>query len=281
MLHDIVYPRALIVVSDTAPMMLRYSSRRKFRVFPATPYRNMTFFRPFRTFLAVLIAFAAISPLAASAQYKSLEVDEKDGIPVIVKHLPEWETVKDKVMLTNSVADLKQTLGARPVLDAIEMTAGAEAATADYPAGRLLLIEHHTPQFASSNDAAILAKLAETGDRSVVYKRIGNYNAFVFDAADPAAAEALLGQIKYEKAVQWLGEDPFFVSKVERYLVGTTGDVLVSTALFIVMCLAGAVAVGLLCGYVYFMKREQRRLTRTAFSDAGGLTRLNLDELTE
>ena len=90
-----------------------------------------------------------------------------------------------------------------------------------------------------------------------------------------------VGQIKYEKSVQWLGEDPFFVSKVERYLVGTTGDVLVSTAMFIVMCMGGAVGIGLLGGYIYFMKREQRRLTRHAFSDAGGLTRLNLDELTE
>ena len=160
------------------------------------------------------------------------------------------------------------------------MNAGAEAVTANYPAGRLLLIEHHTPQFASSNDAAINAKLAETGDKSVVYKRIGNYNALVLDVTDAAGAEALLGQIKYQKAVQWLGEDPFFVDKVERYLVGSTGDVLVSTALFIVFSLVGAIAVGALGGFVYFMKREQRRLARGIYSDAGGLTRLNLDELT-
>lgn len=262
-------------------MMLRYQSRPIEKVFPGTPYRNMTLFRKFKTFWAMLIAFAALTPVSLQAQYKSLEVSETDGLPVLIKHLPEWETVKDQAKLTNSVAELKQTLGSQPVLDVIEMSAGAEAVTADYPAGRLLIIEHHTPQFASSNDAAITAKLAETGDKSVVYKRIGNYNALVFDAADPAAAEALLGQIKYEKAVQWLGEDPFFVSKVERYLVGTTGDVLVSTALFIVMCMAGAVGVGLVGGYVYFSKREQRRLARTAFSDAGGLTRLNLDELTE
>jgi hypothetical protein len=241
----------------------------------------MTLLRPFRTILAVLIAFVVLAPVSLQAQYKSLEVSETDGLPVLLKHLPEWEKVKDQAKLTNSVADLKQTLGPRPILDVIEMSAGAEAVIADYPAGRLLLIEHHTPQFASSNDTAISAKLAETDDKSTIYKRIGNYNALVFDAADPAAADALLGQIKYEKAVQWLGEDPFFVSRVERYLIGTTGDVLVSTALFIVMCMAGAVGVGLVGGYVYFSKREQRRLARSAFSDAGGLTRLNLDELSE
>jgi hypothetical protein len=241
----------------------------------------MTFLRPFKTIFAVLISFAAFAPTSLFAQYKSLEVDETDGLPVLVKHLPEWEKVKNQAKLTNTVSDLKSTIGPRPVLDVIEMDAGAEAAIADYREGRLLLIEHHTPQFAFSNDAAILAKLAETGDNSIVYKRIGNYNAFVFDATDRAAAEALLGQIKYQKAVQWLGEDPFFVSRVERYLVGTTGDVLVSTALFIVMCMAGAIGVGLIGGYVYFSKREQRRLTRTAFSDAGGLTRLNLDELSD
>ena len=262
-------------------MMLRYQSWQISKVFPGTPYRNMTLFRLFKTTLAVLFAFVLVGPGSLHAQYKSLEVSETDGLPVIVKHLPEWEKVKDQAKLTNSVAELKQILGDRPVVSAIEMDAGAEAAIADYPAGRLLLIEHHTPQFASSNDAAITAKLAETGDRTTVYKRIGNYNALVFDAADPAAAESLLSQIKYQKAVQWLGEDPFFVSKVERYLVGTTGDVLVSTALFIVMCMAGAIGIGLVGGYVYFSKREQRRLTRGAFSDAGGLTRLNLDELTE
>lgn len=231
--------------------------------------------------MAVLIVFAVLAPVSSYAQFKSLEVSETDGLPVLIKHLPEWEKVKDQTKLTNSVADLKQTLGPRPVLDVIEMSAGAEAALADYPVGRLLLIEHHTPQFASSNDTAITAKLAESGDKSTIYKRIGNYNALVFDATDPAAAESLLGQIKYEKAVQWLGEDPFFVSRVERYLIGSTGDVLVSTALFIVMCMAGAIGVGLVGGFVYFSKREQRRLARSAFSDAGGLTRLNLDELTE
>ena len=240
----------------------------------------MTLLRLSRTLLAVLIAFVVLAP-SSQAQYTSLEVSETDGLPVLVKHLPEWEKVKDQAKLTNTVADLKQELGPRPVLDVIEMGAGAEAAIADYSVGRLLLIENQTPQFASSNDAAIITKLAETVDRSTVYKRIGNYNALVFDAADPAAAEALLGQIKYQKAVQWLGEDPFFVSRVERYLIGSTGDVLVSTALFIVMCMAGAIAAGLLGGYVYFLKREQRRLTRSAFSDAGGLTRLNLDELSE
>lgn len=241
----------------------------------------MTLFRPFRTILAVLIAFTLLAAVSVDAQYKSLEVDETDGLPVLIKHLPEWERVKNETLLTNSVADLKQALGSRPVLDVIELTAGAEAVLAPYPAGRLLLIEYHTPQLSAAADAAITAKLAQTGDRSIVYKRIGNYNAIVLDAPDPAAAEALLSQIKYEKSVQWLGEDPFFVKRVERYLVGTTGDVLVSTALFITMCLAGAVGIGLLGGYVYFLKREQRRLGRHAFSDAGGLTRLNLDDLTD
>jgi hypothetical protein len=240
----------------------------------------MTHFCRFRTILAILTAFALLAPVSIHAQYRSQEVDEADGTPVIVKHLPDWQTVKDSAKLTNSVADLKAELGSRAVLDAIEMNAGAEAVTANYPAGRLLLIEHHTPQFASSNDAAINAKLADTGDKSVVYKRIGNYNALVLDVTDAAGAEALVGQIKYQKAVQWLGEDPFFVDKVERYLVGSTGDVLVSTALFIVFSLVGAIAVGALGGFVYFMKREQRRLARGIYSDAGGLTRLNLDELT-
>ena len=97
-------------------MMLRYSSKKISKVFPGTPYRNMTLLRPFRTILAVLIAFAVLAPVSMHAQFKSLEVSETDGLPVLIKHLPEWEKVKDQATLTNWVADLKQTLGPRPRL---------------------------------------------------------------------------------------------------------------------------------------------------------------------
>lgn len=231
--------------------------------------------------LPYLLAAFLLLPQFASAQFKSQEFSEADGIPVLIKHLPDWETVKDQATITNSIADVRAQLGQRPGLDVIELSGGAEAVTADYPAGKLLLVEFPTPQMSASADAAVLAKLAGFPGAAVVYKRIGNYNAFVFDATDKAAAEALLAKIKYEKSVQWLGEDPFLVGKIERYLVGTSADMLIATALFITLSLGGAILAGIAVGFVFFKFREDKRSRRTAFSDAGGLTRLNLDELSE
>ncbi|MCV5296416.1 hypothetical protein OFC42_32040, partial [Escherichia coli] len=81
---------------------------------------------------------------------------ENDGIPVIIKHLPEWEKVRQNARLAATVPDLRNLLGNRNVFSVIEMIAGSEAATADYAAGRLLLIEFPTPQASSAADAAIL-----------------------------------------------------------------------------------------------------------------------------
>jgi len=40
------------------------------------------------------------------------------------------------------------------------------------------------------------------------------------------------------------------------------------------------ITLGIIAGFVYFNYSKKRRDTLTAFSDAGGMTRLNLDELT-
>ena len=63
---------------------------------------------------------------------------------------------------------------------------GTEAVTADYPAGRLVIVEYTTPQSSVEIDTRIQQHLATT-QSPIVYRRIGNYNAFVFGAADPIA----------------------------------------------------------------------------------------------
>lgn len=228
----------------------------------------------------ILFAFA----MAAFGQstpdgFKSQEVSETDGIPVLVKHLPEWESVRSSARLTNDIADLKRTLGDRPILSSLDLSGGAEAVTADYRAGKLLIVEFPTPHASVAADAEINQRLAESPD--IVYRRIGNYNAFVFDAATPESANGLLDQVKYEKSVQWLGEDPFLLQKIQRYMVGTSADMMIATVVFIVLGLGGSIFAGIGIGYAYFRFREQKRAERHAFSDAGGLTRLNLDELSE
>jgi hypothetical protein len=232
--------------------------------------------------LSSLILFLLLAIASASAQdngpdYKSQDVSETDGVPILIKHLPDWENVRSQTKLTNSIADVRKEFGDPPILSEIDLVGGAEAAIAIYGEGKLLLMEYPTPQGSIAADAAIQSKLEETPN--AVYRRIGNYNAIVFDAADPNAANALLDNIRYGKTVQWLGEDPYLLQKFERYVANTGRDVAISTVFFILGIFATAILIGIGTGYAYFRFREQERAHRTAFSDAGGLTRLNLDEL--
>ena len=218
----------------------------------------------------------------SSTGVKSQEISETDGLPVLLKHLPDWENVKNRAVFARSVNDLRNVLGDRPVLDLIGLNGGTEAVTAAYPEGKLLIVEYTNPQASVDADGRFRERLAGVPqDPPVVYRRIGNYSVFVFDGADQAAAEALAGQVKYEKTVQWLGEDPFLISKFERYFISTTRDIFVSTVLFILVGIFGSILAGLGIGYLYFRVRAQKRAEHAAFSDAGGLTRLNLDDLSE
>jgi hypothetical protein len=206
-------------------------------------------------------------------------VSDKDGLPVLLKHLPDWESVRGQARFATSAGELKAVLGDRPVLDLIDFSIGTEAVTAPYPAGKLLIVEFSTPQASIESDADFTAKLAQTGDASTVYRRIGNYNAFVFDAADPAAASALLDQVKYEKNVQWIGKNPFLIS-AERAFVLQTSDLFFSTVMVILIGIGLSVLGGILAGFVFFRVREQKRAAMPTFTDAGGMTRLNLDGFT-
>ena len=231
-------------------------------------------------FLLGMIAAFAQAP--STPKVKTQEVSDVEGIPVLIKHLPDWENVRNAATFTNNSQQLKNTLGNRPVIDLIDFSGGTEAVTAAYPAGKLLIVEYTNPQGSSSADAMFQQHLADTPQTSpVVYRRIGNYNTFVFEATDETAANSLLDEIKYQKIVQWLGEDPYLLQRLERYFVTTTRDIFISTVLWIVGGIGIAIFAGIVSGFFFFRFREQKRATRTAYSDAGGLTRLNLDGLSE
>ena len=234
--------------------------------------------------LVLALAVMAASVLGATAQTrtpKPLEVSEADGVPVIVKHLPDADNVGPRAKFINSTASLREVLGERPILKTIDFSGGTEAAVADYPAGKLLIVEYTNPQGSIDADQNILQAIAHGGaDVPTAYRRIGNYNTFVFDGSDEAAAMSLLDQIKYEKSVQWLGEDPFLLKRVEKYFVTTTRDIFISTVIVIVLGIGGSILAGIIAGLVYFRFRDNRRERTAAFSDAGGLTRLNIDDLT-
>jgi hypothetical protein len=235
-------------------------------------------------FLSVLILLFAASTFGQTpaGAPKSGEISDVEGIPVIIKHLPDWENSQSRAVFATTVPELKAALGDRTVLDLVDFAGGTEAATAPYEAGRLLIVEYMNPQLATEADAKFTAHLAQDpSDPPVVYRRIGNYSAFVFDAADPEAAAGLLDQVKYEKSVQWLGKDPFLLEKFERYFAITGRDVALATVLWIVSGFASAIVIGVITGFIFFRYREKGRATQHAYSDAGGLTRLNLDGLSE
>jgi len=212
----------------------------------------------------------------------SQEVSEVDGLPVLIKHLPNGESVRNSTVFIQDKNALKSTIRDQSVLDLVEFAAGTEAATAEYPAGKLLIVEYTTPQAAAFADGKFEQHLSENpGNPHIFYKRIGNYGVFVFNANDPVAANALLDQVKYEKSVQWLGEDPFMMQKIERYFALTGRDVAISTVLWIALVFGSTLAIGVIVGFAYFKYRESKRAGMTAYSDAGGLTRLNLDDLSE
>jgi hypothetical protein len=233
--------------------------------------------------LLAIFAFGVATPTTAQgkiSQVKSQEVSDVDGVPVLIKHLPDWETVRTQAELLQNNSDLKTALSGRPVLDFVDFTAGTEAATAPYPAGKLLIIEYSSPQLSVEADNNFKNFLSQNGDGRTFYKRTGNYNIFVFDASDEAAATALIGQVKYEKNIQWLGEDPFLFHKIERAFVNQTTELFFSTVEVIGLGIVVSILTGLIVGFVYFQIRERQRQTFHEFSDAGGMIRLNLDGLT-
>jgi hypothetical protein len=233
----------------------------------------------------ILIAIFSVAGVsaqtAAKPASKSLEVSEADGVPVLIKHLPDAEKVQSEARFIKSSEELNAALGDRPVLKAIDFKGGTEAVEAPYEAGKLLIVEYTNPQGSMEADQKVTTAIAQGGPGlPTAYRRIGNYNVFVFDGGDEAAAAGLLDQVKYEKSVQWLGEDPFLLKRVEKYFVTTTRDIFISTVIVIVLGIGGSILAGIIAGFLYFRFRDRRRERTAAFSDAGGLTRLNIDDLT-
>lgn len=236
-----------------------------------------------RPLAAMLLAsFFTISTLGQGVgqePYKSQEISEEDGVPVLIKHLPDWENRRSSARLAKDQAELKALVGERPVIAAIEFSPGSEAATADYDAGKLIIVEHPSPQVSIEADQKINSAIAAAADGKTFNKRIGNYNVIVLDASGSWAANALIDQVKYEKQITWLGRNPFAIS-AERAFVITTSDIFMSTLMVIVGGVVFSIFGGLAVGFVFFSRRERRRAGMSTFSDAGGMTRLNLDGFT-
>ncbi len=213
-----------------------------------------------------------------------------NDLPVLLKHLPDWETARVGAEYVTNLRTLKKLFPHEPVLDVVSFEAGAEAVAATYSGperkvGELVIIEFTTPQHASDNDRFILAKIKElkgAGSHRVptAYRRVGNYAVFVFNGTDVQAANKLIDEVKYEQVTQWLGDNPYPLLDAQRKYVATTLGVLVSvvksTGIAILVCLS----IGGIFGGLLFKWRRSHQRTVEAYSDAGGMLRLNLDDLT-
>ena len=242
-------------------------------------------FRPLsKLLLACALALCAL--VAAPAQ--SLDVSDlggEDGIPVLVKHLPDWESARSRSTYTTSLAELRRALPDATALEVVPFAGGTEAVAADYgAAGRLVIVEFSTPQFAADADARVNARIAELRAAQQpapsAYQRKGNYSIFVFGATDEAAAKQLMDRVHYEKDVRWLGRDPHANERYNRYWLNMSAGVLVNTikaaGLAIVLCLG----IGGTLGMLVFRKRRSQAALVARYSDAGGMMRLNLDDHT-
>ncbi|HEX9629010.1 MAG TPA: hypothetical protein VF961_03250, partial [Pyrinomonadaceae bacterium] len=172
-------------------------------------------------------------------------------------------------------------------LDAIAFDSGAEAVRAEYDAGNLLIIEFNTPQISADNERAVAARINElraSGEQPSMlpsaYRRVGNYLVFVFDAPSEPVANELIDQVKYQQVVQWLGNDPYAYERATREFTETTLGVFVSVVKASGLALVTCLAVGGFFGALLFSRRRARQRNVEAYSDAGGMLRLNLDEMT-
>ena len=231
--------------------------------------------------LMLLIAAAfGQSPSTPSAQASPTTSAD---VPVLVQHLPNWQSVASKATYAVTLDALKGAAPNQPILDAVSFEGGTEAVAANYNQGQLVIVEFTTPQFSVDNDQRITAKIQELKNQAqpvpTAYRRVGNYSVFVFNGTDEAATNQLIDQVQYQKVVQWLGEDPHLYQKLQRYFTQTSAGVFVavleSSGLSLVICLGA----GALLGFLLF--RRRRAQAAALYSDAGGSVRLNLDELTD
>ena len=219
------------------------------------------------------------------AQSLSETLDKGEGdIPALVKHLPEPEVTQKNAVFVNSFTELRQFPFDYPVLSAVHAAGNADAVLGTYGQSKILIVEFNTPQLATENDQRIVARIQELWKLGqpapTAYRRVGNYSVFVFDAPDEMMADYLISQVKYEQVVQWLGENPNILKEAEKRYINTTLGVLVAVLKASGYAALTCLGLGGLIGGLLFSYRRSQQKEATAYSDAGGMLRLNLDELT-
>jgi uncharacterized protein with GYD domain len=178
---------------------------------------------------------------------------------------------------------LKAAVSTQPALDGISFDGGTEAVIAPYGSSQMVLVEFTTPQLATESDQRVLAAIQQLRSQGQpvpsVYRRVGNYSVFVFNAESEQAANQLVEQVQYEQVVQWLGDNPNWLKQAQKEYTETTLGVFVTVVKTSGVAALLCFGVGGFFGAVLFARRRARQGNAEAYSDAGGMMRLNLDEL--
>ena len=219
----------------------------------------------------------------ANAFAALLEKGEGD-VPILVKHLPQWEQAQANALYLAGFKSLANIVPNQPVLEAVTSEGDADAVLTSYGNAQFLLVEFNTPQLAGDNDRAITAKLNELRQQGQPvpssYRKVGNYSVFVFNAATEGEANSLIDQVEYAQIVQWLGDNPYLLEQAQKDYYETTAGVLVSVVQASGLSLLACLGVGGLLGAILFNRRRAQQRAAEAYSDAGGMLRLNLDDIT-
>lgn len=225
---------------------------------------------------------------AARAFAEQLDGGENE-IPVLVKHLPSWETTERSIVYAVSLAALQKELGPSDaeLFGGLDFGGGTEAVVAPYQGGqaRLVVIEQNTPQLAAANDSYMSERFLgfrqEGKAVPSAYRRKGNYLVFVLGQTDEQAANELLNEVKYEQLVRWLGDNPRAFDLANRRYAETTASVIITTLKATGLSLLLCLGVGAIFGGAVFLRRRSQQDLVAGYSDAGGMVRLNIDEITQ
>ncbi|MBI3952150.1 MAG: hypothetical protein HY314_17010 [Acidobacteria bacterium] len=220
-------------------------------------------------------------------------LDEQVGarhseIPVLIQHLPSDRLVPGTERFIAGPLALTHFLGPQDPNDVFLLSSEAvEAALAEYQidgaTSPVMIVEYHTPQLASTAYQQVqnyFQALPDAERARRILKREGNYIIQALHVQNTEAMQQIVDQIKYAPKIHWLKKNPFedlqqFQSDEQTSLI----DFYLTAFGFIGLSLLIFLLGGSLLGAAIFLWRRHRARLWPGFSDAGGMLRLNLDNL--
>ena len=215
--------------------------------------------------------------------------------PLLPTYLPDQSKIANSEKYLVGPEAVARIAQISDLKDVIEFVAGTHAAVADYNNGNgkmsIVLIEFQSPQFAVDGLEKIQShfnSLSQDEQKKRILRRVGNYAVEAVNVSDPVTAEEVLKQVKYMVRVHWEGKSaadipiPFrpIAPSALREVV-QTGQLLLATFYWIGMLVVGAVLSGIFIGggFFYWRRAQRQKLgLQDGFTDAGGMTRLNLED---